>query len=61
MRDDVLQSAEASGEFFRSYLAIDMSLDENILSRPEYDLVMAGKRHWRDRSVGPRPPAQQPR
>ena len=23
-------------------------LDENILSRPEYDLALAGKRHWRD-------------
>jgi len=59
VRDHVLQSTEATSEFFRSYLATDMSLDENILSRPEYDLAMAGKRHWRDRSVEPGTPAQQ--
>jgi hypothetical protein len=25
-----------------------MQLDENILSRPEYEKALAGKRHWRD-------------
>jgi hypothetical protein len=35
-------------EFFRSYCATDMQLDENILSRPEYEKALAGKRHWRE-------------
>jgi hypothetical protein len=26
-----------------------MQLDENILSRPEYERALAGKRHWQDR------------
>jgi len=25
-----------------------MTLEENILSRPEYDKALAGKRHWRE-------------
>lgn len=48
IRDHVLASREATEEFFRSYCATDMPLDENILSRPEYDRALAGKRHWRD-------------
>ena len=51
VRDHVLQSAEATADFFRRYSAIDMRLDENILSRPEYELALAGKRHWRDDRV----------
>jgi hypothetical protein len=48
VRDHVLASAAATEEFFRSYCAVDMRLDENILSRPEYEKALAGKRHWRD-------------
>ena len=50
IRDHVLASPAAVQEFFRSYSATDMALDENILSRPEYELALAGKRHWRDRN-----------
>ena len=49
IRDHVLSSREATEEFFRRYCETDMSLDENILSRPEYDRALAGKRHWCDR------------
>ena len=48
IRDHVLGSAAATREFFDRYSAIDMRLDENILSRPEYEKALAGKRHWRD-------------
>jgi predicted transcriptional regulator YheO len=48
VRDHVLASPEATQEFLRSYCATDMRLDENILSRPEYEKAVAGKRHWRD-------------
>jgi hypothetical protein len=48
IRDHVLASREATEEFFRRYCATDMQLEENILSRPEYEQALAGKRHWRD-------------
>jgi hypothetical protein len=48
VRDHVLASAEATEEYFRRYCAVDMRLDENILSRPEYEKALAGKRHWRE-------------
>ncbi len=48
VHDHVLASREATEEFFRRYCDTDMQLDENILSRPEYDRALAGKRHWRD-------------
>jgi hypothetical protein len=52
IRDHVLATSDGIAEFFRFYCATDMVLDENILSRPEYDLAMAGKRYWRDPSMG---------
>ncbi len=54
IRDHVLASREATEEFFRRYCATDMELDENILSRPEYEKALAGKRHWRDGAAVPR-------
>ena len=48
IRDFVLSSREEVETFLRKYSAIDMRLDENILSRPEYEKALAGKRHWRD-------------
>ncbi|MFO1392518.1 MAG: PAS domain-containing protein [Steroidobacteraceae bacterium] len=48
IRDHVLATPEATLEFFRKYCAVDMQLDENILSRPEYEKAVAGKRHWQD-------------
>jgi len=56
IRDHVLASPEATREFFRSYCATDMKLDENILSRPEYEKAVAGKRHWLDERGASLPP-----
>ena len=36
-----------SVEFLERYCSVDMRLEENILSRPEYEKALAGKRHWR--------------
>jgi len=55
IRDYVLASSQAVEEFFRSYCATEMQLDENILSRPEYELALAGKRHWQDETSGQAP------
>ncbi len=51
VRDHVLASREATGQFFEQYCATDMALEENILSRAEYERALAGKRHWRDRTT----------
>ena len=51
IRDHVLTTREATEEWFRRYCQTDMQLDENILSRPEYERALAGKKHWRDESV----------
>jgi len=51
VRDVVLTSPEQAEVFLRKYAAIDMKLDENILSRAEYDKAIAGKRHWRDEAA----------
>lgn len=48
IRDHVLATPGAAQDFFRKYCAIDMQLNENILSRPEYEKAVAGKRHWQD-------------
>jgi predicted transcriptional regulator YheO len=48
LREVVLTSREATEDFFRRLCATDMSVDENILSRAEYEKAVAGKRHWRD-------------
>lgn len=48
INDYVLSSAERTAEFFRQYCRTDMKLDENILSKEEYRLAQAGKRHFRE-------------
>jgi predicted transcriptional regulator YheO len=48
--DHVLASAQNIREFFERYSAVDMQLDENILSRPEFERALAGKRHWKDQA-----------
>ena len=49
--DVVLSSPDETEAFLRRYCAIDVRLDENILSRPEFEKAQTGKRHWRDDSV----------
>jgi predicted transcriptional regulator YheO len=48
LNEEVRKNAENLAAFFRSLCKTDMVLDENILSREEYDKAMAGKRHFRD-------------
>jgi predicted transcriptional regulator YheO len=48
VRDDVLSSPERIREFLSRYCQTDMKLEENILSRDEYQLALQGKRHFRD-------------
>jgi predicted transcriptional regulator YheO len=49
----VLASAERTAEFFHRYSHIDMQVDENILSKDEYRLAQAGKKHFRDTVAEP--------
>jgi hypothetical protein len=58
IRDAVMASPEAIAEFFQRYCATDMQLEENILSRPEYEKALAGKRHWRDAPALPATPSE---
>jgi hypothetical protein len=44
----VLLSTEKVQEFLARYCQTDMQLEENILSRDEYQLALHGKRHFRD-------------
>lgn len=46
----VLQKQEAMEEFFRAYCQTDMKLEENILSKEEFEKARHGKKHWRDMS-----------
>jgi predicted transcriptional regulator YheO len=48
IRDEVLKSAESVASFFNHYCATEMSLSENILSKPEYQRALQGKKHFRD-------------
>jgi len=51
IQDYVKATAEHVAEFFQNYCHVDMTLDENILSKDEYKKALAGKTHFRD----PRP------
>ncbi len=46
--DVVLKQQEKLEDFFRNYCKTDMVLDENILSKEEYEKALKGKRHWRE-------------
>ncbi len=48
LNDEVLATSESMAAFIRSLCRTDMTLDENILSRNEYQRALAGKRHFRD-------------
>lgn len=45
--DEVLESRDAIEAFFRSYCKTDMALQENILSKEEFDRAERGKHHWK--------------
>ena len=48
INDSVTKSVEEIQAFFSNYCTTAMQLDENILSRAEYDLALKGKRHWKE-------------
>ena len=48
LTDEVLSQTENMKSFINSLCKTDMSLDENILSKDEYEQALAGKRHFRD-------------
>ena len=48
LTDVVLSHAENMKTFIESLCKTDMNLDENILSKDEYQKALAGKRHFRD-------------
>jgi predicted transcriptional regulator YheO len=48
IRDEVTKNSENTAEFFRHYCHTDMQLNENILSKTEYQRALQGKRHFRD-------------
>ena len=43
-----MNDAQKVRNFFETFCRTDMQLDENILSRDEYQKALKGKRHWRD-------------
>ncbi len=48
LTDEVLSQSEKTEMFINSLCKTDMNLDENILSKDEYQKALAGKRHFRD-------------
>jgi predicted transcriptional regulator YheO len=48
LTDEVLSQTESMKAFINSLCKTDMNLDENILSKDEYQKALAGKRHFRD-------------
>lgn len=51
LTEEVAQNKERLDAFIRALCKTDMQLDENILSKDEYQKALAGKRHFRDFSV----------
>lgn len=51
LREEVLPSKEKSEAFFANFLRADLVLDENILSKDEYQAALRGKRHFLDEAI----------
>lgn len=51
LNEDVRSRSENLDAFFRAVCKTDMKLDENILSKDEFEKAQAGKRHFRDYAV----------
>jgi predicted transcriptional regulator YheO len=45
--DEVMRSTKGLEDFFAHYGRTDLVLDENILSKDEFEKAKKGKRHWR--------------
>lgn len=48
LKGEVLSSRQKIEDFFDVFCKTDMELDENILSKAEYQMALEGKKHWRD-------------
>lgn len=48
LKGEVLTSHQKIEDFFDVFCKTDMELEENILSKAEYQLALKGKKHWRD-------------
>ncbi|MES1182064.1 MAG: PAS domain-containing protein [Flavobacterium sp.] len=46
--DDVLKNEKILQDFFMNYSKTEMKLDENILSKDEYEKALKGKKHWKE-------------
>jgi predicted transcriptional regulator YheO len=44
--EEVMKTKHKLEDFFINYCKTDMVLDENILSKEEYDKALKGKKHW---------------
>jgi predicted transcriptional regulator YheO len=50
LTEEVMNDAQKVRNFFETFCRTDMQLDENILSRDEYQKALKGKRHFKDGS-----------
>src|SRR5205809_3435473 len=48
LTEEVMNDAQKVKNFFETFCRTEMQLDENILSRDEYQKALKGKRHWKD-------------
>ena len=48
LTEEVMNDAQKVKNFFETFCRTEMQLDENILSRDEYQKALKGKHHWRD-------------
>lgn len=48
LKGHVMSSLEKIENFFDTFCLTEMKLDENILSKAEYELALKGKKHWKD-------------
>ena len=55
LNECVKVSSDRTSEFFEHLCHSDMTLDENFLSKDEYQRALEGKRHFRDQSPTARP------
>jgi predicted transcriptional regulator YheO len=46
--EEVMNKKDALEDFFKNYCKTDMVLNENILSKDEYERALKGKKYWKD-------------
>jgi hypothetical protein len=51
LNEEVRHNQDVLNVFLVALVKTDMVLDENILSKEEYEKALAGKRHFRDFSI----------